>query len=107
MSETKQQENRVSLCFIVKNEELNLREVLPLMRPLFGEIVIVDTGSSDESIALARAFGARVVQQGVQRDGIFSFSKARNAAIHECTMDWVCFMDADERIDIGQLGEVL
>lgn len=76
---------------IVKDEA----ELLPhCLRSLQGadELVIIDTGSSDESIAIAQAHGARVFQYVWSHD----FSAARNEALSHAETDWILVLDADE-----------
>src|SRR5437868_9026064 len=65
---------RVSLCMIVKNEEKNLSACLAPVASLFDEIILVDTGSTDQTKASARRFGAKVVEFA----WVDSFAAARN-----------------------------
>ncbi|HLP14673.1 MAG TPA: glycosyltransferase family 2 protein, partial [Bacteroidota bacterium] len=86
---------RLSLSMIVKNEEARLAECLESMKHVADEIVIVDTGSTDRTIAIARAYGARVIE--FPWNG--SFSDARNTSLSNCRGEWVIFLDADERLE--------
>ena len=83
---------RLSLCMIVKDEEEMLPRCLAAAAPAVDEIVIVDTGSSDRTIEIARELGARVIE----REWTGSFSEARNVSFEEATGDWLMFLDADE-----------
>ncbi len=83
---------RLSLCMIVKDEEEMLPRCLAAAAPAVDEIVIVDTGSSDRTIEIARAFGATVIE----RAWTGSFSEARNVSFDAATGDWLMFLDADE-----------
>lgn len=83
---------RLSLCMIVKDEEEMLPRCLAAAAPAVDEIVIVDTGSSDRTIEIAREHGARVIE----RAWTGSFSDARNASFDAATGDWLLFLDADE-----------
>ncbi len=85
----------VSLCMIVKNEETNLADCLRGMRELVNEIVIVDTGSTDRTKAIAEEQGARVVDF----PWVDSFAAARNVAIENATGDYIFWLDADDRVD--------
>lgn len=82
----------VSLCMIVKDEEEMLPRSLAAAAPFVDEIVIVDTGSSDRTIEIAKSYGARVIE----REWTGSFSEARNVGLDAATGDWLLILDADE-----------
>ncbi|QOR36420.1 glycosyltransferase [Clostridium sp. 'deep sea'] len=82
----------ISLCMIVKNEELNLPSNLQQATKYVDEIVIIDTGSSDNTIAIAKKYGAIVKEISWKND----FAKARNEAIKHASKDWILVLDADE-----------
>ena len=84
----------LSVCLIVKNEAEHLPRCLESIRGLADEIVVVDTGSTDDTIHIARAHGAKIRAFTWQDD----FSAARNASIAEATGDWILALDADESI---------
>lgn len=79
---------------IVRNEERNLLECLREIRDLFDEIVIVDTGSTDNTVEVARGLGAKVYHFPWCDD----FSAARNEFLKRATGDWIFWLDADDRI---------
>ncbi|MGH7895310.1 MAG: glycosyltransferase family 2 protein, partial [Candidatus Binatia bacterium] len=83
---------RVSLCVIARDEAASLGACLASAAPIVDEIIVVDTGSCDESPAVALAHGARVVHAPWQDD----FAAARNAALAEARGTWVLSLDADE-----------
>ena len=83
----------LSVCLIVKDEEQMLGSCLESVADLADEIVVYDTGSTDRTLDIARAAGARVVE-GYWDD---SFARARNAALELAVGDWVLSIDADER----------
>ncbi|MBL9077182.1 MAG: glycosyltransferase [Planctomycetes bacterium] len=83
---------RISLCMIARNEERFLGECLRRARPAVDEIVIVDTGSTDRTVAIAESFGARVLHEPWQDD----FAAPRNTALRAATGDWILVLDADE-----------
>lgn len=87
-------EASISLCMIVKNEERHLGRCLASVASVVDEMVVVDTGSTDRTVAIARAFGARVEQ--FRWTG--SFSDARNYSIEMARGTWILSMDADEVI---------
>lgn len=86
---------RLSLCMIVKNEERYLEGCLQSVQGLVDEIVIVDTGSTDGTLAIADRFGAKSFSFPWNDD----FSAARNASLAHATGDWILVLDADERLD--------
>jgi glycosyltransferase involved in cell wall biosynthesis len=86
---------RVSLTMIVRDEQDNLPHCLGSVAGLFDEIVIVDTGSTDRTVEIAREFGARVFDFVWVDD----FAAARNAALARATGDYAFWLDADDVID--------
>lgn len=84
----------IALCVIAKNEADMIAECLDSVRPFVDEMVVVDTGSTDETVAIAEAHGARVVHF----EWINDFAAARNFAIDSATADWILMLDADERL---------
>ncbi|MGO8677455.1 MAG: glycoside hydrolase family 99-like domain-containing protein [Limisphaerales bacterium] len=88
---------RLSVCLIVKNEEEFLGQCLASVRGLAAQIVVVDTGSTDRTAAIAGEHGAEVHQFAWCDD----FSAARNAALEYATGDWVLVLDADEELPAG------
>lgn len=85
----------VSVCMIVKNEEALLPRALERLAALADELVIVDTGSSDGTRALALAYTPHVYDYVWCND----FAAARNFAFSKCTMDYIYTADADEILD--------
>lgn len=83
----------IALAMIVRDEEPRLAAALDSARALVDEIVVVDTGSVDDTIAVARAGGARVEHFTWVDD----FAAARNHALHHLDADHVLILDADER----------
>jgi glycosyltransferase involved in cell wall biosynthesis len=84
---------RVSVCMIVRNEATSLRESLDSLRGRVDEIVVVDGGSTDASVAIAESAGARVsIDLG-------DVAAARNRALAEATGDWCLMIDADEILE--------
>src|SRR5688572_7972942 len=84
----------LSVCLIVKNEARHLDRCLSSVRGLADEIVVVDTGSTDATVDIARAHGARVHHFEWQDD----FSLAKNFSIEQATGDWILSLDGDESI---------
>src|SRR3954470_20522521 len=96
----------LSLCMIVRDEEEMLPRSLAAARKAVDEIIVVDTGSTDRTIEIARSFGAKLIE----REWTGSFADARNASFEAATGDWVMYLDADEVLvsdDAQRLREVL
>ena len=84
----------LSLCLIVKNEAQLLDHALRGLRELADECIVIDTGSTDATIAIARAAGATVFDH--PWDG--NFAQARNAYLERATGSWILVIDGDETI---------
>jgi len=80
---------------IVRNEERNLTDCLSSLVDLVHEIIVVDTGSTDETRELAAKLGAKVSYFPWQDD----FSAARHESLRQASGDWILWLDADDRID--------
>jgi glycosyltransferase involved in cell wall biosynthesis/predicted Zn-dependent protease len=86
---------RVSLCMIVKDEAHNLPDCLGSVADLVDEIIVIDTGSTDNTAEVAQGLGARVFSF----PWVDSFAAARNESLRHATGEWVLWMDADDRLD--------
>ena len=86
---------KLSVCLIVKNEERVLRRCLKCVVRFADELVVVDTGSTDRSVEIAREFTDRVFIHPWQ----YSFAEARNFAYSKATGEWMMWLDADDVID--------
>lgn len=84
----------ISICMIVKNEEKDLPECLKLIKNLADEIIIVDTGSTDRTVAIAQEYGVKVFHF----PWIDDFSAARNESLKHATGNWIIWLDADDRL---------
>jgi glycosyltransferase involved in cell wall biosynthesis len=85
----------LSICLITRNEEQFLAGCLDSVRPVANEIVLVDTGSIDRTVEIAREHGCRVLHRVWDDD----FAAARNAGIAAARGSWILCIDADERLD--------
>jgi len=85
---------QLSVCMIVRDEEKMLGQCLKSVKGLTEEIVILDTGSEDNTVRVAKDFDAKVFHFTWCDD----FSAARNKALEYCTRDWVFQIDADEEL---------
>lgn len=86
---------KLSLCMIVKNEAENLRRCLDSVKEVVDEMIVMDTGSTDDTIAIAKSYGAIVPSYDWQGN----FSDARNEALKYVTGDWILVLDADEELN--------
>ena len=80
----------LSVAIIAQNEEENLRRVLPALT-WADEIILVDSGSTDGTVAVAKSFCTRVLYQPW-----LGFGAQKNFAIDQCAGDWILSLDADE-----------
>jgi len=87
--------NSLTLSMIVRDAAEFLPACLGSVRGLVQEMVIADTGSFDDTIAIAEQSGARVLRIPWTDD----FAEARNRALAEVRTDWVLVLDADEQLD--------
>lgn len=82
----------ISLCMIVKDEGKFLDRCLCSVREIVNEIIIVDTGSTDNTAAIAQRYGATVIDVEWNSD----FSQARNLSLAAACYSWILVLDADE-----------
>jgi len=85
----------ISLCLIVKNEEENLASFLEHHRSFVDEMIIVDTGSTDKTKAIATSWGCRVFSFDLTGKGL---ADARNFSLDQASKEWILVLDPDERI---------
>ena len=83
---------KISACYIVKNEAKTLPRSIDSLKTAVDEIIVVDTGSTDNTIEIAKSYGAKVIETTWNDD----FSTPRNLAIENATGDWIIMIDADE-----------
>ncbi|MGH1365024.1 MAG: tetratricopeptide repeat-containing glycosyltransferase family 2 protein [Calditrichia bacterium] len=100
--ETSQSRNTLSVCMIVKNEERYLGDCLSSIQAVADQLIVVDTGSADNTIAIAADFEAEVYHFKWCDD----FAKARNESIQYATCDWILWLDADEKLSSESISEL-
>lgn len=93
----------ISLCMIVKNEEKVLRRCLESINGLIDEIIIVDTGSTDNTKKIASEFDTFIYDYQWNNN----FAAARNFAQSKATGKWILFLDADEYVDNENFRETI
>ena len=92
----------ISIAMIVKDECHHLAECLDSLQGIADEICIVDTGSTDDTMEVARRYGANV-SFFIWCD---DFSAARNESLRLCTGDWIFIIDADERLAAEDIAAI-
>ncbi len=85
----------ISLCMIVKDEEMNIARCLDSAASLVDEIIIVDTGSKDQTVEIASKYTSKVYSYLWNDD----FSDARNYSFSKASMDYCMWMDADDILE--------
>lgn len=85
--------NRLSICIVAQNEERNLACVLRSVQEIADEIIVVDGGSIDRTVEVARSFGAMVSQRPYT-----DMSDQKNYSVSLAANDWVFVLDADEEL---------
>ena len=85
---------KLSIVLAVYNEEKNLAECLKSIEHIADEIVIVDGGSTDNTVEIAQKFGARVIK--TTNPPMFHINKQK--ALEAAKGDWILHLDADERV---------
>ena len=96
---------RISIALITLNEEANLprtlESVMPLIRDGKGEIIVVDSGSSDRTIEIAQSYGAKVFVEPWK-----GFAAQKNSAMEKGSGEWVLQLDADESLEPELTDEI-
>jgi glycosyltransferase involved in cell wall biosynthesis/tetratricopeptide (TPR) repeat protein len=93
----------LSVCLIVRNEEEHIGRCLASVKDIATQIVVVDTGSSDRTVAIAKEYGAEVYHFEWNDD----FSDARNEGHQHARGDWVLILDADEELPVESHKQLL
>src|SRR5271166_4497708 len=96
---------QLSVVIITFNEEANIGRTLASVQPLViegkGEIIVVDSGSTDRTVEIAKSFGARVFAEEWK-----GYAAQKNSAIDKASGDWILSLDADEEVSPELLQEV-
>ncbi|HEX8816569.1 MAG TPA: glycosyltransferase family 2 protein [Terriglobales bacterium] len=96
----------ISVVVITQNEEGNLpatlESVMPLVRDGRGEIIVVDSGSTDGTLEIAKSYGAKIFSEPWK-----GFAGQKNSAIDKACCDWVLQLDADEALESGLAEEIM
>ena len=89
---------RLSVCMIVKNEERFLGQCLASVKDIADDLIVIDTGSTDRTVEIAREHGAQVGHFELCND----FAADRNASIAPATGDWILFLHADGELRLAE-----
>jgi len=93
---------KLSVCIITKNEEKDLQRCLASIKDLADEIILVDDGSTDKTVAIAKKFGAKVFTRKLD-----NFASQKNYAVEKAQGDWIFAIDADEEVTPSLRDEIL
>ena len=85
----------LTIAILTKNEERNIVDVIRNCQELTDSVLVVDSGSTDNTVTLAEANGAKVVYRAWDND----FSAQRNFALEHVDTEWILYLDADERLN--------
>ena len=95
----------LSVVIITHNEEANIGRTLESVRPLVsdgkGEIIVVDSGSTDRTVEIARSFDAKVFVEEWK-----GYAAQKNSAIDKATSEWILSLDADEEVSTELMAEI-
>lgn len=83
----------LSVCIITLNEEANLGRTLESVKGIADEIIVVDSGSTDSTVAIAQSFGAKVFVEPWK-----GFALQKNSSLEKAACDWILSLDADEEV---------
>src|ERR1700758_3063146 len=96
---------QLSVVIVTFNEETNIGRTLQSVQSLVsngkGEIIVVDSGSTDRTVEIAKSFGAKVFVEEWK-----GYAAQKNSAIDKASGDWILSLDADEELGPGLAGEV-
>lgn len=88
---------KLSVCIITLNEEANIGRTLKSVQPLVadgeGEVIVVDSGSTDKTVEIAKSYGAKVFTEPWK-----GFAAQKNSGLDKAQGDWILSLDADEEI---------
>lgn len=93
---------KISACIIAKNEEKNITKCIDSLTEICDEIIVVDTGSGDNTVNVCKKKGAKVFHYNWNNN----FGAAKNYALSEAKGQWIIFLDADEYIDGNSVDKI-
>lgn len=93
---------KLSVIILTRNEEKMIKDCLESIR-WADEIILVDSGSTDKTIEIAKKFGAKIIEVPSKK---LEYAKWRNKGLEEAKGDWILYLDADERVTPGLKKEI-
>ncbi|WP_457638846.1 glycosyltransferase family 2 protein [Persephonella sp.] len=81
----------LSVAFISYNEEKNIKRAIDAVKDIAEEIIVVDSGSTDRTVQIAKKSGAKVFIESWK-----GFKDQKNSALQKCSKEWILFLDCDE-----------
>ncbi len=94
-------ENNLSVFLITKQEGANLDKCLASVKDIAGEIIIVDSGSTDNTLEIAKKYGAKIFHKD-----FVSFTEQKNFSLSKCSLPWALNLDADEYLTPALAQEI-
>lgn len=91
----------LSVCIITYDEEANIVRTLESVKSIADEIIVVDSGSTDKTVELARSCGAKVFVEDWK-----GFARQKNSALAKATGEWILSLDADEEVSPELAGSI-
>lgn len=95
--------SKISLCMIVKDENVNLERCLKSAADYVDEIIIVDTGSDEDTIQIAKKYGAEIIKYKWNKN----FSDARNKSLSCAKYPWILILDSDEELEKSSAEKII
>ncbi len=93
--------NKLSVTVITLNEEKNLARCLDSVKDFADDLVIIDSGSTDDTIKIAETFGAKIFVRRFD-----NYSNQKNFAVSKTSGDWILSLDADEEVEHDLAEEI-
>ena len=94
--------NTLSVLILTRNEEKHICDCIESCLPVADEVIVIDDGSTDQTVAIAEELGAKVVQHPFAQD----WAQQRMFAIGQASCEWILFVDADERLSSDLAQEI-
>ena len=97
--------SKISVCILVKNAQATIGQCLAALSE-FGEIILLDNASTDETLKIAREFGENYKNLRVESSEFIGFGPLKNLAISYAKNEWILSIDSDEVLERAALAEI-